>query len=112
MKVIYVAGKYRGKNAWEVENNIRVAERAAFVIASNGMMPLCPHANSRFFHGTLTEEFWIEGTMELMRRCDAVYFCEDWDESVGSVGEMNEAIGLEMPIFEDIEELVEWSKSV
>lgn len=30
MKKIYIAGPYRGSNAWDVEQNIRMAEELGF----------------------------------------------------------------------------------
>ena len=98
--VVYVAGPYRGKNAWEVEQNIRLAEGVGFRVAQMGAMPLIPHTNTRFFSGTLTSQFWIDGALELLRRCNAVVLCWGWGSSEGSVGEYDEALRLGIPIFE------------
>jgi hypothetical protein len=88
-KVVYIAGPFRGPNAWEVEKNIRRAEELAFEVNSlGGCIALCPHTNTRFFSGTLTDEFWLEGTKELLRRCDAVAFTADWKRSVGARDEL------------------------
>lgn len=40
MKTVYVAGKYRGANAWEIEQNIRAAEEAGLEIAPNLILTL------------------------------------------------------------------------
>lgn len=97
--VIYIAGPFRGANAWEVEQNIRRAEELAFEVARLGAMPLCPHTNMRFSDRTLTAQFWLDGTMELMRRCDAVVFTKDWERSAGARGERAEAGRLGLPCF-------------
>jgi len=112
MRIVYIAGKYRGENSWEVEQNIRVAETQALRIAGLGMMPLCPHSMTRYFDGTLTAEFWLEGTLELLRRCDAVYLCPGWENSSGSVSERSEAVRLYTPVFEDLKELFLWNEDL
>lgn len=111
MKVVYIAGPYRAKTAWEIEQNVRRAEEAALEVAKLGAMPLCPHTNTRFFHGLLTDEFWLNGTAELLRRSDAVYLLPGWVNSEGSVGESNLAHKLKMPIFNSLVGLADWIKS-
>lgn len=105
MKLIYVAGPYRGENAWAVEKNIRNAENWAFKLAEKGWMYICPHTNARFFDGTFTQEFWLEGTLEQMRRCDAVFICEGYGKSPGTLGEIAEAERLGLPIHYYVDEL-------
>lgn len=102
MKVIYIAGPFRAANAWEVEQNIRLAEGVAFEVASLGYMPLCPHPMTRFFDGTLTDEFWLHGTLELMKRCDGMVVCGRWQSSAGCVGEIEKAIDMDMPWFDRV----------
>jgi len=102
MTVVYIAGPYRGKDAWEVEQNIRLVEETAFLLATNGFVPLSVHTMYRYFNGTLTDTFWLDATMELMRRCDAVVMVGDFMGSDGSVGEMAEAGRLGIPVFESV----------
>jgi len=111
MKVVYIAGPFRAPNAWERENNIREAETLGFEVAKLGAMPDIPHAGTRFFDGTLTPEFWLAGTLEKMRRCDAVLLTPRWRESEGACMEVDEAERLEMPIFDNLDDLQEWLKS-
>jgi hypothetical protein len=99
MKVVYIAGPFRGSNAWEVEKNIREAEEFGFRVAQLRAMPLIPHANTRFFDGTLTGEFWLEGTIELMRRCDAILLLPTWEQSEGARAERKEAERLGLQVF-------------
>lgn len=99
MPLIYVAGPFRGANAWEVEKNIRVIEDLGFEIATLGAVPLMPHPMTRFFDGTMTDQFWIDVTLDLMRRCDAICVARHWEESVGTKGEIEEAKRLGMPLF-------------
>lgn len=97
MKVVYVAGPFRAANQWRIAENIRAAERVGRLVAMAGAMPLIPHANTAHFHGLETPEFWLEGTLELLRRCDAAVFIDNWHESRGSVGEWEECMRLKLP---------------
>lgn len=109
MKVVYIAGPFRGANAWEVEQNIRRAEEYAFKVWGMGMAALCPHTNTRFFDGTLTDDIWLEGTKELLRRCDAMYVLPGWTESAGTKGEMVVAEEMGIPQFYIFATLCRWN---
>jgi hypothetical protein len=87
VKVIYVAGPFRGSNHWAMAENVRHAERWAFQIALAGHMPFCPHANTKNFHGALPDQFFIEGTAEILRRCDGAVFIPGWTVSRDSQAE-------------------------
>lgn len=99
MKVIYIAGKYRGPNAWAVEQNIRAAEDVAVQVWAAGHAALCPHANSRHMEGVTTDANFLAGTLEMMRRCDAVLLVPGWEASVGTRAEVAEAERLGLPVF-------------
>lgn len=101
MKVVYVAGRFTAPNAWEIERNVRAAEEVGMQVAKMGAMPLIPHANTRFFHGTISPEFWYEGTLELLRRCDFVVLVKGWEDSKGVKLELEEAKRLGKPVFAD-----------
>ena len=98
MKLVYIAGPYRGPNTWAIEQNIRRAEDAAAQVWSAGLAALCPHANSRHMDGVTTDENFLDGTMEMLRRCDAVLLVEGWQKSSGSRAEVGEAMRLGKPV--------------
>jgi hypothetical protein len=109
LKIIYVAGKLTGKDNFEISRNVRAAEDVAMEVVKLGAMPLIPHANTGLnFFGTATEEFWYEGTVELMLRCDAVILVPGWTRSKGVALVMNAAQAKLMPIFATPEELGAW----
>lgn len=99
MKVIYIAGPYRGPNAWAVEQNIRAAEEIAARVWAMGHVALCPHANARHMDGVASDEVFLAGTLELMRRCDAVLLVPNWRDSEGARAEVAEADRLGIPVF-------------
>jgi hypothetical protein len=73
---------------------------------------LCPHSLSRFFAGVLPEEFWLAGTLELLRRCDATLMIQGWENSDGSRRERTEAEQRGMPLFFNLQDLEWWLKDV
>lgn len=97
--VIYIAGPFRGKTAWDVECNIRAAECVGLKVAKLGAIPLIPHSMFRYWNGQINDQFWIDGTLELLSRCDAVLMMPDWQSSAGSQGERNWAINHGVPLF-------------
>ena len=100
MKVIYIAGKYRGPTPWAIEQNIRAAEDVAAKVWAAGHVALCPHANARhMLDGNTADEAALAGTMELLRRCDAVLCVSNWRDSVGARAEVEEARRLGLPVF-------------
>lgn len=108
MRVVYVAGKFTGKNSWEIHRNVCRAEVLGLAVAETGAMPLIPHKNTSNFHGTVTDEFWYEGTLELLKRCDAMILVPGWEDSKGVKAEMNWARANNMPVFERVDELKGW----
>ena len=100
-KIIYVAGPFRAKTAYGIHLNVLKAEAKALELWRDGWVVICPHLNTANFQGELPDEVWLEGTMEMLKRCDAVYFLSGWEASEGSKQELKEAerLGMEV-IFE------------
>jgi hypothetical protein len=112
IKLIYIAGPYSARDRAGVEKNIATATEAAKGVAACGGMPLCPHANTsdEDFEHLQPYEFWLEGTLELLRRCDAVLLCAGWQRSRGSLGEAIDAVGRSIPVFDDLTEVDKFVK--
>jgi hypothetical protein len=108
MRVVYIAGPFRGATPWDVAENVRRAERLGLEVAKLGAVPLIPHANTANFDGQLTDEFWLDGTLELLRRCDALILTEDWQRSSGARREKEDAESRGQPVFRDLLDLEEW----
>lgn len=102
MKLVYVAGPYRSPTAWGVEQNIHAAMSAAAQVWAAGLAAVCPHANAARMEGVTTDENFLAGTLEMLRRCDAVLVIEGWQYSEGARGEVDEAVRLGLPV------LYEW----
>ncbi len=100
LKLVYVAGKYRGPTTNDIWHNIMLARLHGEAIAMQGDMPVIPHTNGAFMDGIQTDEFWLEGTMEMLRRCDAIYLLPHWKQSIGARAEWKEAKRLKIPLYE------------
>ena len=97
--LIYIAGPYRAPTAWGRERNIHEARRFGVMVARAGGYPVIPHSNTAHFDGEAPDELWLAGTLELMRRCDAVLLMPRWNDSSGARIERAEAARLHIPIF-------------
>lgn len=109
MKVVYVAGPFRGPDSWTMECNIRRAEALALEVWRRGIAVICPHANTRFFQGAAPDEVWLEGDVAILDRCDAIIMTPDWQRSTGATAEWKHAVGTGTPVFYDVESLATWA---
>ena len=112
VKVVYVAGPFRGPNAWEIEQNIRRAEELGLAVWRMGAAAVIPHCNTRFFQGAAPDEVWLKGDIEILKRCDAVILTEDWQRSSGARGEREFALRQGIPTFYTLADLKEWLEEV
>lgn len=99
MKVVMVIGPFAASDSWELERNIRRAETLALAVWKAGAAVICPHTNTRFFFGTCDESVFREGYREIVRRCDAAILVPGWEDSSGSVAEVEEARLFGIPYF-------------
>ena len=98
IKVIYVAGAYRAENDFARHLNCRKAELAALKLWTNGWAVICPQKNTEHFDGTLVDGRFLEGDIEILKRCDAIYMLNNFESSDGAKKELQVAkdIGLEI----------------
>lgn len=100
MKLVYIAGPFRGANSWEIERNIRRAEALALQVWRAGAACICPHTNTRFFQGAADDHVWLDGDLEIIKRCDAVVATSNWRNSQGARKEVALACNeLHIPVF-------------
>lgn len=93
MRRVYIAGKYNDKTGFLMEQNIRKAEHWALSISELGYSVNCPHSQSRFMAGTISEDFWIASTLCQMQSADIVFILLNWKNSTGTKGERIQAMG-------------------
>lgn len=98
MILVYVAGPYRGNTPWDIECNIHNARTWGRRLVKAGVMPVIPHANTAHFDHQAPDSFFLEATMELMRRCDGVLVMPNSQYSTGTMAELTEATKLGIPV--------------
>lgn len=111
MTVVYVAGPFRARSAWAIEDNVRNAETLSLGVWKRGMVALCPHTNARFFHEELPDAQLLTGDLELLRRCDAVLLVPGWERSSGTLAEKVHADAHGIPVFTDLDVLAHWAST-
>ena len=100
MKLCYIAGCYSNNTYLHVEQNILDAKKAGVEAIARGYYPVIPHANTPHFEHVCIDKhpsFWYNGTMELLKRCDAIMIFGDWTTSQGTHNELEYAINHKMP---------------
>ena len=108
MKVVYVAGPFRGPSHWAIAENIRNAERLALDVWRAGAACICPHANTAHFQDAAPDSVWLAGDLALLARCDAVVMTPDWERSAGAMAEHAFAADKGIPVFYTVAALKDW----
>ena len=101
MKVVYIAGPYRAKTPWKTSANIRAAGEVGLKYSKMGYAAIGPQMNTAHMDGELPDQFWLDSTMALMKKCDIVVMMKNWKESEGARNEQKEAIDSCMEIVYD-----------
>ena len=93
-QVVFISGPYRGN----IEQNIANARMAAIRLWKAGYAVICPHMNSARMDGECPDDYFLEGDLEILKRCDIIYMLKNWESSRGASAELKLAkeIGLEV----------------
>lgn len=108
MKVVYVAGPFRSSTPMGIARNVRAAEEASLDVWLAGAAALCPHLNTMNMDKSAPDEVFLNGTMEFLKRCDAIYLLPTWKQSVGARAEYDYAVAAGIPAFHDLSDLKTW----
>ncbi len=108
--LVYIAGPFSAPTREGVEANIAAAVALGIEVAKLGAMPVIPHANTAHpeFERVQPYQFWIGGTMALLRACGACAMVQRWEHSSGAKGERLEMLRLGRPVFYELPELKRW----
>lgn len=116
-RLIYCAGPFTAPTADGIRANIRAAAALGHIIRSLGAGVIVPHligapyvmeACCAQFSDPFGYDWWIEETMEMLRRADGVALVQGWQESNGTRGEVKEAQRLGKPVFQSVAEVAAW----
>ena len=98
MKVVYISGRYRGESEGEVFDNIIHARSAALELWGQGFAVICPHTNSMFMGSQMFDNAFLDGDLEIVKRCDIIYMLRGWEQSVGAKRELGVAVEMGLEI--------------
>jgi hypothetical protein len=108
MRLVYIAGPYRAETEAGVRHNVWNASIVAERVWKLGACAVCPHLNTAFFGGIVEDQAFLDGDIELLKRCDAVMLVAGWARSTGTQGEVKVAQEEGIPVFQDIVQLGVW----
>ena len=114
MKLIYICGPIRNDDANVQRRNITKGIEAAKAIWQAGAAAFCPHMCAYFWNDDAPaneQTNYIEGDLEMIKRCDAVLALPGWVSSVGASAEVCCARGNSIAILDSLEEAVRWVKA-
>lgn len=106
--LVYVAGPYTATPERTVAQHIDDARLLGCMVASMGALPVIPHMNTAHMDNLQPWGWWIDATLELMYRCNAVVMLPGWERSRGAKGEHDKAKEIGIPVFYDMPTLAEW----
>jgi len=88
--LLYVAGKYAGKDEAEKMANIGLAKQAAIELWNDGHAVICPHLNTHDFeyYTKLSNRDFVMLDLLIVERCDGIVMLPNWRESGGAIKEM------------------------
>lgn len=101
MKLIYIAGPYRGATPNAMRENIRRAEERAADAVRAGHYPIVPHLCTAWMDGLAPDQHFLDGTLEALRRSDEVWLCKGWRDSHGTQQEVTVALLAGIPVKDD-----------
>lgn len=106
--VIYVSGAYMGNDGGKnINKNILFARDCAIDLWERGYTVICPHLNTQYFERDCKCSYddYLEGDIEIVKRCDAVFVLHNYIDSKGAQKEIEVAKENNLPIFYKIEDI-------
>lgn len=110
--IVFVSGPYRGTSKYYLINrlqrlrNILRAYRVSKELWSLGMIVFTPHLNSVWMDGCVHDDFFLNGCLEILLKCDCVLMLDGWDQSVGAKEELRTALTRNIPVYYTVFELI------
>ncbi len=108
MKLIYIAGAYTAPTRCAIAANVQRAREVADAVARLGAFPVTPHLLGDGIEDAGDAAFWYAGTLEVMRRCDALIVVPGSDESKGTSTEIAVMVTMGKPVFLGLPDLAGW----
>ena len=110
---VYVAGQYSADNVIDVLKNIGKGRKACAELFQLGFNPFCPWHDAAFIIDNPDADFTVEQfylySIEWLKVSDAMLLLPGWKLSKGTLAEIKIAEGLGIPIFTDLQNLVDFA---
>ena len=115
----YIAGPYRAPEAHSdlerearVADNVEKAAQASLLVAQRGWAPVCPHTMSQPIDAldancALSDQDWLDITLALCVKCDAILLLPGWVKSEGARAEHRAMVELGRRTFYELNEVAE-----
>lgn len=106
---VYVAGRYSDSNIIGCLNNIHDGIRASVEVLKLGHACFCPWLDYQFqfFDKSLTVEDYYRYSMAWLEVSDCVLVIPNYENSKGTLAEIERAVELDIPIYYSIVDLME-----
>ncbi len=110
MKRIYVAGAYSADNVIDILDNMRRGMKLAKDVLLAGYAPFCPwmdfHYSLMLDEGErLVVEDYYEYSIAWLEVSDGMILVPGWENSKGTVAEIDKANAFAIPVFSSIKQL-------
>lgn len=104
--LIYVAGPLNDDSCGYIQN-LSNMNKEALLLKKNGFAVYIPGNDIilGLLAGNFTYEDYFDNSIEIMKKCDGIYFCNGWETSDGCKKEMFIATNLTIPYFSNINDL-------
>jgi hypothetical protein len=112
--LVYIAGAYSGANLAQITRHVDESRTVALDLAARRIPFLSTVLQTAHFELLLGRrdpgyDHWIDVSLEVLKRCDAIFLVPNWKDSPGANREVHFARELGIPVFEDIEMLTDWA---
>ena len=107
---VFIIGPFRADINIEMQQNALDAERIVLAFARRGIVAFAPQSHTRNLHGTVTDEFWLQHCITMLRKVgDAAFLLPGSHESEGCRGEIEEMRRLNRLVFDSFPQIVMWT---
>ena len=97
--IVYVAGPIRADSDIERKNFVLQAATVSYHLRKLGHTVLCPHEQSSFGADCMDTNGWIRHDLNFLSLCQACYICNGWENSQGTLLEINFCVERGIPIY-------------
>ena len=113
MKRIYIAGSYSADNVMDVLHNIRKGIEAACTVFKAGYAPFCPWLDFHYVlmdkASELTVQDFYDYSLAWLDASDAILVLPDYEDSKGTLAEIERANIRGIPVVYSLKELLNLS---